>query len=359
MKLIAHKKIKGVVIGVLLLFLIIVALVACDHKEYVLLESTETDQTVPCPDEIVYGSHTLSGESVSELYELFVSRLDLDGNKFEPHTFYSEEQRQLIERNCAVFSLRFHAPYKVSRALAAERLNISQAFEFDEIKILLHQASGLFLEYYLDGELCMFESAAALRHSDFVAPQEEKQQFFDSTMAESIIGLMPPSVSDDEPVISNTFPAIPDSIVLYVDGNAAVLQGMEKAVVFEMISKFFAAEVGVGGGGFMAQGSSAVPALEIIKGRVFVELRYNKPQKYVADTIEESPFGNSVATLTYESLLLGFNVCGSDETHESDCHIVYMKDGKYDWWGSYNRHRSYPPELTSLYAYMFMRVCFE
>ncbi|MBE6605302.1 MAG: hypothetical protein E7639_06340, partial [Ruminococcaceae bacterium] len=329
---------KGFVIGVLLLLLMIVALVACDHKKYDLLESTETDQLVPCPEEIVYGSYALSGESVSELYELLVSRLDLDGNKFEPHTFYSEAQRQLIERNCAVFSLRFHAPYKVPLALAAERLNISQAFEFDEIKILLHQANGLFLEYYLDGELCMFESAAALRHSDFVAPQEGKQQFFDSTMAERIIGLLPTSVSDDEPVISNTFPAMPDSIVLYVDGNAAVLQGMEKAVVFEMISKFFAAEVGVGGGGFVAQGFSTVPALEIIKGRVFVELRYNKPQKYVADTIVEGPFGSSVSDVTYESLLLGFNVCGSDETHESDCHIVYMKDGKYDWWGSYNRH---------------------
>jgi len=356
LKLFTRKRI-GILIGILLLGLICVACIACNNK-YVLLDSIKADRLLPCPDEIVYGSYALSGNEAGELYELLVEQFDLDENKFEPHTFDSESKRKLVRRNCAVLSFRFQTPRKISQDLEAEKFNVSEAFEFDEIKILLHQVNGLFLEYYLDGELYMFESAAALRHCDFVV-NGNFSGLFERKMAESIIGLMPPSVSDDEPVISNVFPAIPDSIVLYVDGNSVVLSDMEKVMVFEMISSLLAKEVRAGADTFVSQSASSIPALEIVKERVFVELRYNKPQKYVADTIEETPFGNSVATLTYESLLLGFNVCGSDETHESDCHIVYMKDGKYDWWGSYNRHRSYPPELTSLYAYMYMRVCFE
>ena len=350
----ARKKAIRILAGTVLLLLIACLLVACNGK-YRLSKSVTVTQLVPPPDEIVYGSHSLSGDACETLYRLLTDRLELDENNFELYTFDSAARRKLLVQNCAEISLCFNTPRKLQKNIEAAHLSLSEDFEFDQIKILLHQVNGLFLEFYLDGELYLFQGELAVLHHTDLVVQNKYTGFFDSTMAESIIGLLPHTVSNEEPVVSNAFPAMPDSIVLYANGNAVTLQQMEKIMVFEMISSLLAKEVKAGSDAFVSQEASSIPALETVKGRVFVELRYNKPQKYVADTIEESSWGNSISTVTYESLLLGFNPC-NDEHGLNDHHIIYKKDGKYDWWPSYNRHRSSPPELTPLYAYVYLRT---
>ena len=77
MNLIASKKKASVFIGITFLLLAVVLLTACDDT-YQPLESINAEQLIPCPDEIVFGSHTLSGEARRALYDLFVDQFDLD-----------------------------------------------------------------------------------------------------------------------------------------------------------------------------------------------------------------------------------------------------------------------------------------
>ena len=339
-------------ISLLCLLLMLCVLVSCNDS-YTLLNAVTTEQLIPCPDEIAYGTYTLLGEACQALYQQLIEQFDLNENKFELVPFSSEAQRKLTVGDGEI-SFRFTAPQKFCRDVETAQLTLSDDFEFDEIKMLFHSTNGLFFEYYRNGERCLLQGAnAALHFSDLIA-QGQFYDIFDPLMAEAIVGLVPPSVSGGEPLVSHAFPAIPDAIVLYVDGRSVSLEGIEKAVVFEIISPMIAADLR---NTFVTQGSSAVPALETVKGRAFVELRYHRPQTYAA---EDAPEG--AGTRTYESLLLAFGVCGDVNTHmcdSEDYHVIYMRDGQYDWMGSYNRHITSTPEFMTLYAYMYMRVCFE
>ena len=345
---------KPLIILSLCVAVVFVAIVGIKH-----LNVVDTDKLLYCPDEMVCNvnsfTYTIGKADCQDVFGLVMNAFDFDEQKLQFCTLSDEKIQSYSNSGGMSFDLYFCKQQRFCRDIENARFVLTENFTFDSIKITLrpdsHEALVL-IQYYLNGKCCTFaDTYNALRIKCDI-----DDLTLSKMLANKIIGLVPHQSDGAEPFISNVFPANPDTILLYVDGQSVELIDEEKEAVYAVIADAFA-----GTKVYNTQDFMRYAALGKIQGRVMLELRYDRRQQFVADNVSGADgLAQAYSGTVYQSLLLSW---GLEEQHlyklpcNTDFHMAINENGSYDWYKNYYMHHTSCPQLAALYAYMRLRVC--
>ncbi len=158
-------------------------------------------------------------------------------------------------------------------------------------------------------------------------------------------------VTDPTPLVGDTFPAKPDSMLLHIDGRSVEITGADLERIHGVLASACSAatishtQSGPAGLGY---------AIGTVKQCVLVELRYSRRQKFLPDQMpDEQAYGiaayRAYADREYDSLLFAWGGSGDEIAGGcEDLHVYFNIDGGYQWWTANNSHIGVSPEIEAL-----------
>ncbi len=328
------KRIKIIILSVLAALLVFVAVCACVPflRHRVLRVPIKTAELFPKPDEIIcyHGGeeYTFTKEQTEALYSLFAEVTPSIENclhaKEKP---YSTAQAWGNLR----WEFRYHDPYSYIGKLDTEVSLSEDAFTFNRITMTTI-LDGILFDPSLGDVSCDLYNG---EYTGIILKDDATIHFNFTNMLEqfvlaNLMGISPWQVANTEPLMSNTFPAKPDSILVYQDGNLTELSGEKLDGVYNKFTQSVDEWISLTRG-YTSPGY----AISELPKRICIEFRYNQRQKYVSDDIPrlEESFGNlSVEEFCnekeYDALLFAVEATGyTGRVME----VAWFKNGRYSY----------------------------
>ena len=349
----ARKKI--LIFALLAVLVVFVAIVGIQH-----LNTVNTDALLYCPDQLVCRTDDFTFEireaDRQAVFGLVMDAFAYDENRLYFDTLTDDERERNVNNGGFLFDFYFDKPQRFCRDIKHGSFELAENFVFDRIALSLRLRPGtldsrVIIQYFLNGKCLTFDG----EYNALFVSSEINDLGLDQELAKQIIGLLPHEASSEVPLVSNVFPATPDTIMLYVDGQTVELIGEEKEAVYAVVAEAFA-----GTKVYNTNDGARHSALAKLQGRVMLELRYNRRQQYVADDLTDaSGVAGAYSGTVYQSLLLSWGFEDQDVYKfpcNTDFHMAINENGSYSWLKSYFMHHTSCPQLTALYAYMRLRV---
>lgn len=325
---------------------------------------TKTEALFPAPDKIVcfYNGeeYVLTGEQSRQLFELF-AKFEPKGDNILSKSLEGELRDHAdaptpeFYTDTLALEFRYSFPKKYTGGFGTKHPTEEDTVTFDKI-VMLYKGGELLFDYYNNRRRCdlygdenmhsMLSSISMIGFPAFLRRMEQcvVDNLMDTTLWQ---------VESTDPAVSDMFPAMPDSVLLHIDGRTAKLKGKD-------LEKMHSALVLACSGGTISHSQSGPArfgyAIGTAEQSVLVELRYNRRQKFVPDPIpDEQKYGVAVyrayANKEYDSLIFAWGGEGDELSHTTggceDMHIFLNLDGSYDWWRKNNSHIGVPPETEA------------